>query len=328
MKIGIIGLGSIGQRHARSLTRLGYKEIYALRTKRGTIKELPEDLKHIKEIYDEKEFYSQKLDGVIISNPTSLHIRTTKKALKKKIAVFVEKPIATSMEEIKELKGLDTSKVLVGFDFRYDDAINTVKKFIDSGKIGRILKANLYCGQFLPMWHPYADYRKEYFSRKDLGGGVIRTLCHEIDIMHYLFGVPIEVIGVVEKISELDIDVDDNTYLICRMRNNAVVTNEVDYLNPKGIRNGIIFGSNGIIEYSYAKPSVVFTDNKGNKKILYQKEKTNWDKTFEQEMKDFIELIRNGKRPCSTFEDGINVMRVIEKAEESARSKSWEKIME
>lgn len=326
MKIGIIGLGSIGQRHARNLTRLGYKEIYALRTKKGTIKELPEDLKHIKEIYEENQFYSLKLDGIIISNPTSLHIKTIKKVLKKRIPIFVEKPLASNLDEIKEIKDHDVSKVLVGFDFRYDDVINLVKKFIDEGKLGKVLKANLYCGQYLPMWHPYADYRNEYYSRKELGGGVIRTLCHEIDIMHYLFGVPKEIFGVVEKISNLEIDVDDNTYLICRMKNNALITIEVDYLNPKGIRRGTIFGSKGIIEYTYSKPNVTFTDNKGNAKILYEKEKPDWDKTFTNEIKDFIKLIETGKKPVATFKDGVEVMKVIEKAELSTKSKSWLKI--
>jgi hypothetical protein len=35
---------------------------------------------------------------------------------------------------------------------------------------------------YLPKWHPYADYRKEYTALKTLGGGVIRTLSHEIDL--------------------------------------------------------------------------------------------------------------------------------------------------
>jgi len=326
MRIGIIGLGSIGQRHARSLIKLGIKDIYALRTKKGAMKELPSDLKYIQEVSDEKEFYALGLDGVIISNPTSLHIATLIKVLKNKIPVFVEKPLAASLNELKETIGYDVSKVLVGFDFRYDDLMNTVKQFLDSGKLGKILKANLYCGQYLPMWHPYADYRKEYYAQKKLGGGVIRTLCHEIDIMHYLFGVPKEILGIVDKISDLEIDVDDSTYLICRMKNESLVTIEVDYLNPKGIRKGIIFGLKGILEYTYSKPEITFTDNAGMTTAIYQQGNEDWDKTFKQEMQDFIACIKNTKKPHSAFEDGVNVMKIIEKAELSMLSKSWQKI--
>ncbi len=59
MKIGIIGLGSIGQRHARTLIKLGITDIYALRTKKGTLTELPTDLRTIKEIYT--GFYRETL---------------------------------------------------------------------------------------------------------------------------------------------------------------------------------------------------------------------------------------------------------------------------
>ena len=326
MKIGIIGLGSIGQRHARSLIKLNITDIFALRTQKGTLTKLPDDLRTIKETFNQDEFYALNLDGIIISNPTSLHIKTMKKALENNIPVLVEKPLADHLSEIKELAKYDCTKVLVGFTLRYDDVINTMKKFIDSEKLGNIYKAHLYCGQYLPLWHPYADYRNEYYAKKELGGGVIRTLSHDIDIMHYLFGVPKELLGVVEKISSLNIDVDDNTYLICRLENNILITIELDYLNPKNIRNGTVFGSEGILEYTYSKPQITFTNNNGEIKIIYKKEKPDWDKTYQQEMKDFIECISSGKKPNSTFNDGVQVMKVVEKAELSTTSKSWQKI--
>ncbi|GAJ19017.1 unnamed protein product, partial [marine sediment metagenome] len=160
---------------------MGYEDIVALRTKKGTTKTLPVEFNYINEIFNVKDFYSNNLDGVIISSPTSLHIETMKIPLEKKIPIFVEKPIADSIEQLREIDDYDLNSVMIGFSLRYNEIINIVKEFIASGKLGKIYKANLYCGQFLPSWHPYADYRKEYYARKDLGGGVIRTLSHEID---------------------------------------------------------------------------------------------------------------------------------------------------
>lgn len=326
MKIGIIGLGSIGQRHARTLLKLGISDIYALRTKKGTITKVPDDLRDLREVYSEDEFYDLGLDGVIIANPTSLHINTMKKALKKNIAVFVEKPLANHLSEVMELEGYNLSKVVVGFTLRYDAVFNHIKDVLDSNRLGEVYKAHLYCGQYLPHWHPYADYRKEYYSRKELGGGAIRTLCHEIDIMHYLFGVPKEVLGVVEKLSSLQIDVDDNALLICRTKNNALIIIELDYLNPKDIRNGVVFGSHGILEYTYSNPEIKFIDNNGHIDLLYKKEKQDWEITYRREMEDFISCISIGNSPKSTFHDGVEVMNIIEKAELSTRLKSWQKI--
>ncbi len=327
MKIGIIGLGSIGKRHVRCLRKLGYEDIIALRTKKGTTKTLPVEFNYINETFNVKDFYSNNLDGVIISNPTSLHIETMKIPLEKNIPIFVEKPIADSIEKLREIDDYDLNSVIIGFSLRHNEIINTVKEFIASGKIGKIYKANLYCGQFLPSWHPYADYRKEYYARKDLGGGVIRTLSHEIDLMHYFLGDTKELCASVEKISDLEIDVDDNVYMICKMANHSLVSIELDYFNPVLTRRGIIFGSEGTIEYSFSKLNVTFADYNGKIRIIYKNINLDWNKMYIDQMKNFVNFIKNKESLCCTFEDGVNVMKVIKAAEESTRTKTWQKVV-
>jgi predicted dehydrogenase len=326
MKIGIIGLGSIGKRHVRCLRQLGYEDIIALRTKKGTTKTLPVEFNYITEVFNVADFYSNNLDGVIIANPTALHIETMKMPLEKGIPIFLEKPIADSIEQLKEIDDYDVSKVMVGFNLRYNAIINTVKEVITSGKLGKIYKANLYCGQFLPAWHPYADYRKEYYARKDMGGGVIRTLSHEIDLMHYFLGNPKELCASVEKVSNLEIDVDDNVYMICKMANHSLVSIELDYFNPVLTRRGIIFGSEGTVEYSFSKLNVTFTDYNGKISIIYENINLNLDKMYINQMKNFVNFIKDKKSLRCTFEDGVNVMKVIKAAEESTKLKSWQSI--
>lgn len=326
MRIGIVGLGSIGKRHVRCLRQLGYEDIIALRTKKGTTKTLPVEFNYTKEVFDVDDFYSNNLDGVIISNPTSLHIETIKIPLEKKIPIFLEKPLADSLEQLREIEDYDVTNVMVGFCWRYNEIINIAKRFIASGKLGRIYKANLYRGQFLPSWHSYADYRKEYYARKDLGGGAIRTLSHEIDLMHYFFGDPKELCASVEKISDLEIDVDDNVYMICKMANHSLVSIELDYFNPVLTIRGIVFGSEGTVEYSFSKSNVTFTDYDGKIGIVYENANLDWNKMYIDQMKNFVNFIRNKEGLCCTFEDGVNVMKVIKAAEESTKLKSWQSI--
>jgi len=323
MKIGIIGFGSIGQRHIKCLKELGFKDIVALRTKKGTLKTLPKEFQYIKEVFNKDEFYSSNLDGIIISNPTSLHIETMKSPLKKGIPVFVEKPLASSLEQTKELKECNTSKVVVGFCLRYNDIIQEVKKFISSGKLGKIYKANFYCGHYLPFWHKHSDYRKEYSARKDLGGGVLKTLSHELDLVHYFFGEIKELCGSAEKISNLEIDVDDNVYMLCRIANNCLVTVELDYLNPISTRKGVIFGVKGVLEYSFSG-KVTFTDYNGKTKLIYNNTNIDRNKIYIKQMKHFINLIQAKEKPVCSYEDGLYVMKIIKAVENSTKFKSWQ----
>jgi len=326
MKIGIIGLGSIGQRHVRCLRELGHTDIVSFRTKKGEMKKLPKDLSHVNEVFDMDEFFSIKLDGVIISNPTSLHIKSMKKPLEKKIPIFVEKPIASSLDEIDKIKNYDLSKVMVGFCFRHNEIIKKIKDSIDKKVIGTIFKADLYCGQYLPSWHPYADYKKEYYSKKSLGGGVLRTLSHELDLLLYFFKDVKEIFADVSKISNLKIDVDDNLYLLCKTNKDVLVSVELDFLNTKGERKGTIFGSKGIIKYSFSKGTVVFIDNKGKEKTLYKKSKLDYNDMYVKQMKEFINFINVKKANACSFNDGLKVMKIINTAEISSKKRCWKKI--
>ena len=69
---------------------------------------------------------------------------------------------------------------------------------------------------YLPKWHPYADYTQEYTARKKLGGGVIRTLSHEIDLALHWFGQYSNAVGYAEKISHLQLDTDDSAFFSFR----------------------------------------------------------------------------------------------------------------
>lgn len=322
MKIGIIGLGSIGRRHVMCLKKLGETNIVALRTKKGNLKDLSDELEYIYEVSNPKEFYSIDFDGVIVSNPTSLHVKTMKRLLEKDIPIFVEKPIASSLEQTYELEKYDTSKTLVGFCLRHHEMIQEVKKFISSGKLGKIYKANLYCGHFLPKWHKYADYRGEYYSRRNLGGGVLRTLSHELDLIHYFFGNVKELCGSVEKTSDLKIDVDDIAYILCRMTNGGLATVELDYLNPIYKRKGIIFGLNGVLEYDFPS-KVTFTNYDEKTTVIYNNKHTD-DKMYMQQMSHFINMIKRKEKATCRYEDGLYVMKMIQSIEESIKNKSWQ----
>ena len=327
MKIGIIGLGSIGQRHIRCLKDLGYKDIFALRTAKGHWKKSPADLSYIKEFYDADEFYSQGLDGVIISNPTSLHVEALKRALKEGLAVFVEKPISKDLKQLEKIKRLNTSRIMVGYNLRYSQIVKAMKSFLSSGKLGRIYKADLYCGQYLPSWHKDADYRKEYYSKRSLGGGALRTLSHEIDLAGYLLGQTIELVAKVQKISDLEIDVDDSVYMALRMKKGVIGFIELDLLNTKASRNGTIFGTKGILSYSFNPGELVFVDRSGKKKYLLQEKHSSVDRSYHDQMKDFVGLIKKRKNKTScNFKDGLKVMRIIAAAELSSSSKRWQKV--
>lgn len=200
MKVLIVGLGSIAQKHIDSLLQLlGNLEIFALRRSESKI-----DYDGIINIYElEGDF-----DFAIVSNPTSEHAFTISNLLKLKIPLFIEKPLFGELKYDKLIETINfyDIKTYIACNLRFLDSINYLKSHIDGKRINEI---NIYCGSYLPEWRPNVNFRDIYSAQKELGGGVHIDLIHEIDYVVYLFGFPNLIHKTFRSNSSLDISAYD-----------------------------------------------------------------------------------------------------------------------
>lgn len=180
-KIGVIGLGSIGLRHAKNLANLGHQVIAwdpdrakcdeAMRYRGSGSNSIPigtVDCIHDATHGDE--------DGVVIASPTNLHIEHLSRVLREHTApVFVEKPIAHS-DRVFHLEDLIKSRpMMVGYNLRFHSCVKKAKEWLDAGLIGEPIWANFTCAQY--------NDKPAY-----LRDGVIFNWSHEIDLALYLLG--------------------------------------------------------------------------------------------------------------------------------------------
>lgn len=192
MRILIVGKGSIGIRHAKIFYELNC-EVSFLRANKSTLgNKFKYKFKEYFKINEIKNFF---FDLIIICNPTSLHVLTLKKLVKFSNNFFIEKPIAASSRDLKKLILLKKKfklNIFSGFMMRQDPKIIYIKKkIINLKKKTRV--THFVWRTYLPDWHPYENYRNSYAFKKNLGGGVIRTCCHEIDMAIFLNGPIISV---------------------------------------------------------------------------------------------------------------------------------------
>ena len=98
----IAGLGSIGRRHLRNLLTIGFNNIILYRSGKST---LPDDeLTGFRSYTNLDEALKDRPIGVIISNPTSLHISTAISAAMAGSHILMEKPVSHTLERLSELK--------------------------------------------------------------------------------------------------------------------------------------------------------------------------------------------------------------------------------
>ncbi len=135
---------------------------------------------------------------VIVASPTSLHAQTARAALAGDASVLLEKPVAADLDSARSLETAATAArgaCGVAYCFRYHPLYRALKDAVAAGRLGRVFHARSWQAGYLPAWHPWEDYRTSYAARADLGGGVVRTLDHDLDMLRWILGQPRRVQG-------------------------------------------------------------------------------------------------------------------------------------
>ena len=323
MKILIAGLGSIGRRHLRNLLSLGEQDIILYRTNRSTLPD--DDLTTYPTETNLERALSQNPDAVIVSNPTSLHLEVAIPAALAGCHLLLEKPVSHSMEGTDELRNSVENgggNVLIGYQFRFHPGLQKVEELLIDGAIGRPLSVRAHWGEYLPGWHPWEDYRQGYSARTDLGGGVVLTLSHPLDYLHWLFGEVNEVWAFSGNLGELGVDVEDSVEIGLKFSNGVIGSIHLDYLQQPPQHYLEIIGTDGTIRWDYSTGGVSLFRSQGNAwRNLPVKDDYERNDMFLAEMSHFIDLVNGQVKSRCSLNDGIKAMELALAAKRSAVDK-------
>ena len=318
LKAVVIGCGSIGQRHIKNLKSIGIKSIYALRTKKGFHQDLPDDLGVI-ELNDWNDIAKEKPDIAIISNPTSLHLETALKLIPFVKGVLMEKPLSNSLEGVDRLIKLinkNNTVLFMGHNLMFHPIISNIKEFINSNNVGNIINIQCQVGHWLPDWHPYENYKKSYFAKKRLGGGVALTLIHEIHLAIELAGKPLEVCGMKSSSSLLDVDKDIDVISDIMIKHDSGCVSQIhmDYIQKPFHRSGLVTFEQSWISYDFNEQKVVaqLPNNKLPSTIWSDKNYDN-NEMYIKQLKCFIEYVEEGRVKHSyDIKGGVESLWVVD----------------
>ncbi|MEQ8730437.1 MAG: Gfo/Idh/MocA family oxidoreductase [Marinovum algicola] len=231
------------------------------------------------------------IDVIDICTPNNVHAEIAIAAAKAGKHIICEKPLARGGEEAKSmLDAVEAAGVIhmVAFNYRRTPAVALAKKYIDDGRIGRILN---FRGTYLQDWSADPDGPLSWrFQKKIAGSGAIGDIgTHVVDLAHYLVGpiaavsalTPtyvktrplqaggVDKLGASEKNADAprgDVDVDDEVVSMLKFENGAIGSLEATR-NGYGRNNFItleIHGTKGSILFNYERRDelqVMFADD-------------------------------------------------------------------
>lgn len=309
-RILILGLGSIGMRHARNFAKLACT-VQGFDPNPERRKQFEAELSSIS-FDDEDDALSQNPNLVVVASPNIYHLSQATSAAQKGYNLFIEKPLGTSLKDAKkfaELVRRNNIYVHMGSNWKFHPAFQTMKSLLEDGKIGHICGINVIAGQWLPDWHPWEDYRQMYAARKDLGGGAIFDT-HELDYMMWLLGPIINFNGHKTYSGSLEIETEDVAGAVMTFENGAIGTLLTDYIQRVGQRSYIIYGDGGTLSWQIKTGNIFLSQADQKKTEIINVQHDNINDMYIAQSAHILEDLKQEREPTTGINHMINVLKL------------------
>ncbi|MBU6243471.1 MAG: Gfo/Idh/MocA family oxidoreductase, partial [Acidobacteria bacterium] len=189
LRYGIIGAGSMGREHIQNLKIMGGVEIAAISDPYQPSQQAAAALAPSAKLFSDHRtlLEDSNLDAIIIATPNDTHAAVLKDALATNLAVFVEKPLATNVEDLKSILKWNENRseiTWVGLEYRFIPPVAEAIARANSGAVGKVQQVSI------------REHREPFYSKIDnwnrfaerTGGTLVEKCCHYFNLMDLIIG--------------------------------------------------------------------------------------------------------------------------------------------
>jgi predicted dehydrogenase len=318
----VIGLGMIGRHHARLLQAAPRVEFVGAVDPGGdryaSVHDADRRFDSVAELLDQGP-----LDFAIVAVPTGMHLPVARELITAGISVLVEKPLAATVHEAREIVALCEHhgvRGAVGQVERFNAAPRELRRRLLEGQLGAIFMLS--------------GIRSGPFPSRIADVGVVLDLAsHDIDLVSWLSGSRIATLAAqTQHISGREHE--DLVFVNGRTESDAVFNLVVDRVSPTKIRRTRVLGERGMLEADTLSGDLFFYENaevgidwsttqqfrgvsEGNV-IRYALAR---EEPLRVELETFLDLVAGAPEPdIVTLEQGMEIVQVAEAIIESART--------
>jgi predicted dehydrogenase len=271
------------------------------------------------------------VDAVVIATPVFTHFSLAQKALLKGKHVLIEKPMTSTSAEALELQQLAQKMnklLMVDHTFLYTGAVQKMKQLITSGQIGNIKyfdSTRINLGLFQPDINVLWDLAP-----------------HDISILNYLISdTPYSVNAT--GVSHTHNAIENIAYLTVNYKSGFIAHFNCSWTSPVKIRTMLIGGDEKMLVFNDLEPTEKIriydtgyahkTDEEKIRVLVDYRigdvfiPKVDSKEALFGMASDFVNSIKENKKPVSDFESGLNVIRILEASQQSIKQNGKEIIL-
>lgn len=317
MKVGVIGVGAMGQNHARVLSEVA--DLVGIADPDVKAGGAVSNRFNVSFFTDYQGLLKEELDAVTVCVPTELHGKVALDVIAAGVPVLVEKPLAGTVSEGERIvQAAEAAGVAlaVGHIERHNPTIGVVKRHLDEGQYGDLVTATAR--------------RVSSFPGRVRDVGVVMDLgVHDIDILRYLVDAPVESVFALggRKVHER---FEDHANVLLRFQNGVHGFVEVNWLTPMKVRRLALTCLKNFVEVDYTDQSITVSSSTLGPLDLYnlyqiplehhtQKIHVRKEEPLKRELEDFLDAVKRKRDPLVPGRDALETLRVAEAANESHR---------
>ncbi|WP_437202278.1 Gfo/Idh/MocA family protein [Planctomicrobium sp. SH664] len=322
-RILVVGVGSIGRRHARLLSERSDVELSLCDLQQRFLDETLAVLKSppARCWNDYSAALASQPDAVLICTPNSRHASMALAALEAGCDVFIEKPICTRSDEALAIieAAAQANRVLqVGYMLRFEPGLAKVRELVAEGVIGKIVGARAMIGTYITLLNSRHD------DRNFAPNALLFDYTHEFDFLRWILGEVSAVSATSAKLGRLAHKPQPNVVqLSLVMESQALVQVHLDYVQHPQRRNLEIYGDQGTLLYDVMTGTLQCLrhgDPAQDTRIELDKITGRVDDIYRQQLDHFFQCRSQRVAPLVNGTEALAALRVAEAAIESLQT--------
>jgi UDP-N-acetylglucosamine 3-dehydrogenase len=247
----VIGVGAMGRHHARVYKDIAATQLVGVADPDPAHSEFVAGRQNVPTFVDHSDLLaSTQPDLVSIAVPTALHLSVARDCLEAGAHVLVEKPIAATVDEGRQLVEAAAAAgraLCVGHVERFNPAVLELKRRLDAGALGRVFEIR-------------ARRMGPFPARVRDVGVVIDLAAHDLDVMRWLIGGEATRVSA-ETAQRIHTDHEDLFSGLLRFEGGEIGVLNVNWLTPTKVRELSVSGERGMFVANYLTQELDFYEN-------------------------------------------------------------------
>ncbi|MBA3482731.1 MAG: Gfo/Idh/MocA family oxidoreductase [Pirellulales bacterium] len=310
-RIAVVGLGSIGRRHARLLRDRAGVKVELVEANADALSRAQQELGLLRAHDTFEKMLKTRPDAVWIATPPQAHVEQTVQAVEAGAHVFCEKPMSTTLAEglrMRDAAHRHGRIINIGFVNHFHPGLRRIRELISTDQLGMVLHVHSRMGAYVILKNSISRYQSR------LPGSLFLDCTHQADAYFWLTGqIPTEISTVARESGRLELSSNPNLAVVtCEYESPMISTIHLNFVQSPIRQEYEIVGDRGWVHWDCMSQTLRIGRTDAAEIATESVAVEDVDDLYRAEHQAFFNSIDGKRAPETSAEDGLASMAMCD----------------